>query len=441
MPRKTSGTLVWTKTKGWVARIPIVIDGERVKKTYELGTTDRAVARRKLARVIDELATGAAVTTDAAKPTETLEQYAKTWFASRAARGIAATSYEKRYFERVWKPAAGALPLEQVSAALIRSVLEDVVTGKIRPKARPVKKGQPPREPGRYSPQSVSHIRSTLFRILQSAYREELVSENRAARVEVPEFDGEREGLARAVPTDAEIAALVAHPDVDVEIKMLVLVTRLVGGLRAGDLNALDWTAFSPEFATCTFVRRKTRKKKPTPQTFEVPSSLRSLLRAWWDAHGRPEAGPVFPVRKGKRAGEAKKKSNMSYADRLRRALWTAGVRRHELHNATSTTLPTDFHSVRRAYATALARANVNEQTAMDLTGHSDSKVHKRYVEAQSIRVLPEAATPRIPVDRTLLASVRLALQKKSPENRGILERDTGLEPVTPSLGSSCSTN
>jgi hypothetical protein len=62
-----------------VARVPTLIDGERVKKTYELGTTDRAVARRKLARIVAELGAGTAIAADAAKPTETLEQYAKSW--------------------------------------------------------------------------------------------------------------------------------------------------------------------------------------------------------------------------------------------------------------------------------------------------------------------------------------------------------------------------
>jgi hypothetical protein len=47
----------------------------------------------------------------------------------------------------------------------------------------------------------------------------------------------------------------------------------------------------------------------------------------------------------------------MSYAERLRRELWRAGLRRHELHFETATTLPVDFHSTRRAYATALVRA------------------------------------------------------------------------------------
>ena len=128
-----------------------------------------------------------------------------------------------------------------------------------------------------------------------------------------------------------------------------MLLSRTVGGLRAGDLNSMDWTAFSPGFTACTFVRRKTRRKKPIPQTLEVPAPIRPFLTVWWARQGCPIAGPVFPVRKGKRAGQAKKSSGMSYADRLRRELLRADVMRHELHHETATTLPVDFHSTRRA--------------------------------------------------------------------------------------------
>jgi hypothetical protein len=50
-------------------------------------------------------------------------------------------------------------------------------------------------------------------------------------------------------------------------------------------------------------------------------------------------------------------RSNMSYAERLRRELVAAGVDRYELPHETATTLPVDFHSTRRAYATALVRS------------------------------------------------------------------------------------
>ena len=98
----------------------------------------------------------------------------------------------------------------------------------------------------------------------------------------------------------------------DDEIKLLVLLSRTIGGLRAGDLNSFDWTAFERGFAKCTFVRPKTRNKKPTPQTLLVPESVRPFIQAWHEWLGRPVFGPVFPARKGKRPGQAKKRSNMS---------------------------------------------------------------------------------------------------------------------------------
>ncbi|HTA90914.1 MAG TPA: hypothetical protein VK745_15090, partial [Polyangiaceae bacterium] len=237
----------------------------------------------------------------------------------------------------MWSPAIGKRELGAVKAADIRAVLNDAVAGTIRPKQRKWSKALP--KP--YGRQSLSHMRATVFRLFDAAWRDELIPENPVARVRVPELD--ETSKARAVLTDAELAQLLAHPEVDAEIKMLVLISRTVGGLRAGDLNALDWTAFAPGFTACSFVRRKTRRKNPLPQTLEVPEGVRAFITAWWQSQGEPTTGPVFPVRKGRRAGEFKKHSSMSYADRLRRELLRAGVTRHELHTETPTTLPVDF--------------------------------------------------------------------------------------------------
>src|SRR5690606_33616565 len=130
------------------------------------------------------------------------------------------------------------------------------------------------------------------------------------------------------------------------------------------------------------------RRKTGTPQQLEVPEDVRPFIAAWHELLGAPSSGPVFPVQRGKNAGGFKTANTSSNAKRFRRELWRAGVRRRELHEETPTTLPTDFHSLRRAYATALARANVNAQTAQVLAGHSDAKVHQRYVAAATIRVL-----------------------------------------------------
>src|SRR5262249_3235744 len=85
----------------------------------------------------------------------------------------------------------------------------------------------------------------------------------------------------------------------------------------------------------------------------------------------------------------------VSFAERLRRALLVAGVDRHEVHHETEVSRPADFHSFRRAFSTALGRAGGNEQTAMQLAGHADSRAHKRYLmTSDDPQAIPLAALP-----------------------------------------------
>ena len=70
---------------------------------------------------------------------------------------------------------------------------------------------------------------------------------------------------------------------------------------------------------------------------------------------------------------------------------------RDPLYYETASTLPVDFHSFRRAFASALAEAGVHVQHAMHLTAHSDPRVHARYVmDTVAMRTIPEAALPRL---------------------------------------------
>ena len=423
---KRTGTLYWTKS-GWRGRVRVEVDGETVQRSFDLKTTDKQAARVKLRRLVKM---NAPPTPEQAKAPVTVSEYAERWLARREALGIRATDYERRFFERVWRPAIGTLPLAKVGKAEIQDVLDAAACGEIRPWPR--RDGDAP-EP--FSRQSVVHMRATIVRLLRAAWKDELVDDNKAARTDVPDI--EQSGKARTVLTDDEIERFVASPKVDSEIKLLVLLSRTVGGLRAGDLNALDWSAFSPNFETCTVVRRKTRKKRPAPQTLIVPHMVRPFLTVWWEEQKKPPAGPVFPVRQGKRAGLYKTHSSMSYAERLRTALKRAGIDRYELYNETATTLPVDFHSTRRAYATALARVGVNEQTAMLLTGHSDPKVHLRYLQSME-REMPAAALPQLSINHAQL--LRKAANKIH-DLASFSERDIGFEPTTSSLGSSCSTN
>jgi integrase len=204
----------------------------------------------------------------------------------------------------------------------------------------------------------------------------------------------------RAILTDAEIATLFACERVSVEIRILVLAARTAGGARTIDLTVWDWTMIDIDaFAWCIIARTKTKK----PQKLEIPNVLRGPLRAWWETHGSPSSGPVFPATKGPRAGKARRLRGTTFAHRLRRALLVAGITRHELHHDTEWSRRVDFHSCRRAFATALAEQHVDPRTAMALTGHSDPKVHERYVLLTQATRVPEAALPRLPADAAAL--------------------------------------
>ena len=200
------------------------------------------------------------------------------------------------------------------------------------------------------------------------------------------------------------------------------------------------------------------------------------------------------------RVCQAKKTSN-SYAKRLRRDLFKAGVWRlppievratkpgmrrdlgkvakgtklapnplDPLYFPTASTLPVDFHSFRRAFSTALAEAGTNVQLAMNLAAHSDPRVHGRYVmKTRQMRTTPEAALPPLPPATVVLAAEPLIATivvasdpdpgTEAPRNvtardvstlprrgrrtqpRGIVAPAAGLEPATRRLTAACSTD
>ncbi len=305
-------------------------------------------------------------------------------------------------------PAIGTLALDEVRPAHVKTIRDKVIVGGAR-------RG------------TVGKVLGAARRLFAAAIEDELLEHNPATDVRLPKQRGDDREVAkpRMILTDDEIARFLGSEDVDLELKMLSLVARCEGGMRTSDLHAWDWTMLDLEaFASCMIPRSKTA----APETLQVPEMLRPFLRAWWERAGRPGAGPVFPVRKGDRAGDFKAKRGNSYAERLRRDLFRAGVyrlppvegpatrpgtrtdlgRRVEgtklvpnprdpLYFETPTSLPVDFHSFRRAFNTALAAAGVNVQKAMKLAGHADAKTHQKYVmDTPKMRAIPDAALPRL---------------------------------------------
>ncbi len=143
---------------------------------------------------------------------------------------------------------------------------------------------------------------------------------------------------------------------------------------------------------------------------------------------------------------------------------------RDPLYFETSTTLPVDFHSFRRAFASALAEAGVNVQHAMHLTAHSDPRVHARYVmRTTAMRAIPEAAIPRLapgpllgpgdddsrPEEASPAGRIVITSDDSPEDGPGVwgakavtiqhssakLAPAAGLEPATRRLTAACSTN
>jgi integrase len=432
MPRARTGTLLPPGADGlWRARLTKTQpDGTSERPLYSLGTSDKALARRKLARLVASTERGEDVhdASGSAQGAERVRDYADAWLLKREAQGVGMAKKERRSLELYALDAIGRLPLCDVRASHVRSILDEAV-------AHGLKRA------------SVAHVRGALSRLFAAALAEELIEQNPVTAVRMPRMREVRK--ERAILTDVEFATFVGCADVDLELRMLALVARCEGGMRTGDLHRWDWAQLDRvHFAECIIPRAKTG----LPQVLSIPPALAPFLRAWWERAGSPESGPVFPTRQGPRAGQAKRPLN-SYAKRLRRELFRAGIRRmtpievpatasgmrtdlgqraegtklapnprDPLYFETASTLPVDFHSFRRAFNTALAEAGINVQHAMHLAAHADPKTHMRYVmKTTAMRTIPDAALPRLPAGRLVEASGRGDARRAANDAEGVV--------------------
>lgn len=362
------GQLLWSG-KGWSARYWAIVDGERIRRCVALGTENRAVAAAKLAR----LAVGEADATSA-RDAETFEQ---------AARRLVPVSI-KTWRDRMARletdafPKIGTMAVTAVRPSHIRAALESAVDRGL-------------------SRTTCSHLLVDISTVLGELWRDEVIAENPAKRVRVPK-GAAVDTRPRVVLMDDEFAHFMACAEVSPELHVVALVSRCLGGMRTSDLHAWSWSNVDTVGWQWADVPRP---KTASLDRLALPDVLVGPLQSWWHAHGSPMEGSVFPARRGDRAGQVKLPKT-SYAARLRTALWEAGVRRGEtretceLQTDTDRTRRCDFHSFRRAYATGLARAAVNVQTAMRLAGHRTAGVHQRYVRLTEALAAPASAMPTL---------------------------------------------
>jgi site-specific recombinase XerC len=374
MARQRSGSIEMVG-KVWYARVTIDLpDGTSERRYVCLDTSDKTRAESLKRKLVAEIAAGRVLARAklAVRVAETVTERADAWCKSREARGVAMVDSERGYFKHHVLDRIGPMALADVRKADIRAVLDAAA-------AKGLARG------------TVAHVRRMLVRFFNELEGDDVIPVTPMRGVKMPIMKDDKR--QRTPLTDDEYSRLFACTSVDIEIKVLVLFARTLGGARACEATRLDWGMLDREtFAKCIIARGKTRAF----QALIVPDMLRPFLRAWWNAAGQPETGPVFPVRRGPRKG--RQRATSLFAPRFRRALLKAGVTRHEVHKDTAYSRRTDFHTLRREYVSALASANVNEQTAMALASHSSSAVHKRYQLAQ-INALPASALPLFNAD------------------------------------------
>lgn len=401
MARKRTGTLVWRKTIGWCARIRREVEGVSIRDWVQLGTTNKLVARQKLAKLLED---DAGPTPEGAGGVELVRDACERIHKLRERDNVASADDEIARLRRYALADIGHLEVSKLATHHVNSVLDET------------------KRAGK-SKQTVQHVKQALANVCAQLKREGAITENVVDDAELPKFNKvvQRE---RAVLTDAELVVYLGYRHAEgyqegaiLERQVMACVGRMFGGLRTGDIHALTWDAFDTEgdggFVWGWAPRQKTRR----PQLLEVPVMLRPILRDWWERHERPVVGLIFPARRGKRVGKAKHHVSHARAFRrdLRRAFgidaWDAKTRQHvtarpltarerELFEETGYTRPVDFHSWRRAFSQALADADVNAQQATALAGHASLSAHARYLaNSGKLRRLPEAALPAINVE------------------------------------------
>lgn len=422
-PRKA--TPIRTKS-GHSARVWVEREGEWVREQVALGTKSKLVATARS----KQLLRGEAPELLADKSrsfSELAEEIIK-------AKGLVD---EKRVLARLRNhayPLIGDMPVVDITSVHIGEVLEQVAAAR-----------------GGYTG-SVRNVRDAISGVLGELVERRVLDMNEALRIKFKTKGGRRirrVHLPRPVLTDDEFERLVEGlvGEIDrggpkgrraFELLILCLGARIFG-MRTSDLHAWLWEMIDiAQFADAYVPRPKTDSHllddgagedealfeawRDEPRS-ALPEAFGRWLEAWWSAAGRPSAGPVFVSRKGKRAGERKK--GRSYVEVLRAALWRFGIVRPlpgfdvapdeasrkklcELQSGIARRRsPVDFHSFRRAAATAAGKAaaagELSLRAAMLLTHHSNPAIFAKYQAREDRIVVPESAIPRVMAAPTAL--------------------------------------
>ncbi len=171
------------------------------------------------------------------------------------------------------------------------------------------------------------------------------------------------------VLSETEMIALKGQPDTPQGRRDRLLICLLLDlGLRAGELAALDLSAFDMAAGTITFYREKVH----ISQTHTLPDSLQIALRAYLSLDALEE-GPV--LRRSGRSGR------LNGAGMSRRAI-TARVK---LLGANIGIEGLSAHDLRHSWATHHARSGADIIALQEAGGWNSLAMPRRYIELATI--------------------------------------------------------
>lgn len=379
---KGQGT-VFKKDGGYQCKHWVVIEGVKVRRTFDLGTTSESVAVAKNKDLVRRLKAGEIPGCEETRAAETFDQAAARICADLENRGQSTIDVRRSRLRRWASPVLGALPVTAIKAIHVREALE-------RCAADGKAKG------------TVNLFRRDLGVIFGSLYRDELIPESPTKKVTLP-YGLPEDTRPRQILTDDEVNLFVTCEGIPWRFRLMALVSRCLGGMRASDLRAWQWEHIDlRNWKTARVKRPKTR----TLQIVALPEVLIAPLREWHTAHGSPTLGPVFELGTGSFARDLRVYLRRAFGIDHKVSGLTGGFRwvqtrqptdreREVLENC-EISKRVDFHSFRRAYVTALGDCAVNPQLAMRLSGHKDIGTHLDYVSQLRAVEAPAAAIPQI---------------------------------------------
>lgn len=312
---------------------------------------------------------------------ETFEAWTSRWLAHRKARGIVSTRNDESRLRTHVLPLLGARPV----AAVTRREVEHLVASL-----------DATVQSGRLSWKTAWNAWS----LVTKAFREACSSKDLDLRVREDNPTRDVEGPDRGEHRckvylwPSEVLQLLSSDAVPLSARRLYAVA-VYTGARAGELEAMDWTAIDLEHRTLHIheaIEYDTGEVKATKGKVARRNALEPEVVPLLEAMHRESGGRgrVFPTM------EERKED----AERLRAHLEAAGVRRAELFVTTKTAKAMTFHDLRSTHITWSAVRGDPPQQVQRRAGHRSYATTDGYVrEAENVRADFGRVFPPLPSD------------------------------------------